>query len=182
MDYAYLHHANTVAAFVGSAVEYSILTIDSCFAGANVTLKGHSAGVFRGYARNCYGGAITNCYSLATTKGSTYNGLIGEIWEKDHKIVVSNCYNAKGGVSTHNNAGATSTNNYVTDSTGVSAIKIDVNLMQGLDALTNMPNLNSNDKFVATKSFQKQASFLFSIPGFSNNCSFVKNRTIANHW
>lgn len=167
IDYAYLHHGNSVAAFVGSTVDGSILTIDSCYAGENVTLKGFAVGVFRAYARKSFGGSITNCYSLATTNGTNYNGLIGEIWDDGYEIIVANCYNAKGGVTTHNHsAQVASTNNYVTNNTGLTegANVVDITKMQGATSLSNMPNLNMNNKFVATNSYPALKVFPIIVP------------------
>lgn len=186
IDYAYLHHANSVAAFVGSTVDGSILTIDSCYAGENVTLKGFAVGVFRAYARKSYGGSITNSYSLATINGTNFNGLIGEVWDDGYEIVVSNCYNAKGGVTTHNHTTqVASSNNYVTNNTGLTEGTIVINAvkMQGADVFTaadKMPNLNNNGKFVATNSYPVLKVFPIILPDceheYDNVCDAECNK------
>ena len=75
--------------------------MDNCYVGANVTLTGLNAAAFRAYAKNAPGGSITNCYSLATTNATAQYGLIGLFWDSADSLVLSNCYNANGPVSTH---------------------------------------------------------------------------------
>ena len=81
IDCAYLHHTNAASAFVGAIHKDASLIMENCYAGADVTIKGHTAGVLFGYARNNQPTSFsaTNCYSLATTvaaTGGTY-GLVG---------------------------------------------------------------------------------------------------------
>lgn len=71
------------------------LTMDSCFVGANVTLKGKTAAALRSYApltQNTNIESFTNCYSIATLQGSHYWGLVGPTATTNNTIAC--CYNA----------------------------------------------------------------------------------------
>lgn len=163
MANVYLDHQYATSAFVGAAGSGARVDIDSCYAGENVTLKGFAAGVFRGFARLAAGGAITNCYSLATTNGTNFNGLIGEVWDDGYEIIVSNCFNVKGGVSTHNHTSQiNSFDNYVTDNTGLTegTTVLTKEQMQGIGAFENMSELNNNNKFVITTKYPALKVFL----------------------
>ena len=154
VENAYLTHNITASAFVGVAYKSGTLTMDSCYAGANVTILGTNyAGALRGYANRSNGGTITNCYSLATTTG-TNRGLVATFWEENgNTLDIANCYNANGPISTHNHTGNTvSTNNYVTEAVGLTEGRnvVSVENMQGANALINMPLGNA---FVATDSY-----------------------------
>ena len=71
------------------------LTMDSCFAGENVMIKGITAAALRGYAPANQGTNIesfTNCYSRATLDGQSYYGLVGPT--KTTNNIIACCYNA----------------------------------------------------------------------------------------
>ena len=162
MDNVFVHDNTTAAAFVAVTMgEGTTLNMDSCFVGANATLKSANAGALRGYARESEGGSITNCYSLAKTDAVYNSGLVAFNWEKNaNQLVISNCYNANGSVSTHGDAYyyVESSNNYESAAgvltEGVSTLAADK--MQGQDVFTDaakMPNLNLNGKFEATDTY-----------------------------
>ena len=160
IDCAYMNHQRSASAFVGVQRDNTVLEMDSCFAGVNVTLKAADAGAFRGYARNTAGGSITNCYSLASITGTVKHGLIGMIWENTN-LVIENCYNANGPVSSHNNSGnVASANNYESYDDNYDGSKnvlaegvtsIYAAYMQGADVFTNTDKMSGMDtsKYVA---------------------------------
>ena len=157
MDNVYIDDNTTAAAFVAVAMNSSI-NIDSCYAGEKVTLKSANSGVFRGYGRNATGGSVTNSYSFATTVGTNSTGLVAFIWEKTvDQLVVSNCYNANGSVSTHSDPYYIATeNNYESVAGGLTeGVKtLTADNMQGADVFTNsakMPMLNSTGAFEAVE-------------------------------
>ena len=160
MDYVYVDDDCTAAAFV-AVTDGASVNIDSCYVGANATLKAANAGAFRGYARNALGGAITNCYSFATTNGTNASGLVGFIWETSaDQLLLTNCYNANGPISTHDNPYyVASENNYQSVAgalTEGNTTIADVANMQGADVFTSeskMPGLNTNGKYVATETY-----------------------------
>ncbi len=149
VDHAFIHSDAGASAFVGCAgtknsnpTDKAEVTIEQCYAGKNVTLIGHSVGVFRGAGRgsNTY---INNCYSLATVKATGNNGLISMGWEANATIV--GCYNANGPIATATDKTITITDCYQTKGGKLSAVT-SVENMKGSDVLTNpskMPLLNS---------------------------------------
>ena len=157
VDYSYIHHETTASGLVAVASENSIVNLDSCYVGENVYLKSYTEGALRGYARNSAGGVIQNCYSLAilaATTGDgvgTYTGLVAEIWENGaKKLTISNCYNAKGSVSSHANTtyNTIRINNFETVASGDadgSTVLTAAN-MQGIDALTSASKMSTLNK------------------------------------
>ncbi len=174
IDYAYVQHEASASAFVGVAPTGAALTVDSCFAGANVYLDGCVAGVFRAYARNAGGMTLSNSYSLANITareradggaGGALEGLVAFIWETGARVMVSGCYNANGCISNHNVAAEAldaincyqtdADGNYVPDAEVISAAD-----MQGANALTNMSMLNNfGNYYVATESYPELSAF-----------------------
>ncbi len=162
MDYVYVNDNTTASAFVAVTMGAdTTVNIDSCYVGANATLKAANAGAFRGYARASYGGSITNCYSLATTVGTNSTGLSAYNWESSgNQLLIANCYNANGVVSAHSDTGyyAAVENCYETEASAFSegnTLLIAGN-MQGEDVLTNpekMPGINADNKYVATETY-----------------------------
>lgn len=70
------------------------LSMDSCFVGENVTLKGLTAAALRSAAPTNQGNNIesfTNCYSRATLEGENYYGLVGPT--KTTNNIIACCYN-----------------------------------------------------------------------------------------
>lgn len=121
IDNAYICGINGASAFVGFAgdKESSVaanITIDGCFVGENVTLIGHDVGAFRGGAYKS-DIIIRNSYSSATLKGSSTNGLFGNIWETN--VEVENSFNANGAITTDyydvDSVGKNLNNVYATD-------------------------------------------------------------------
>ena len=159
---AYINAPNVSAAFVAGFNQGSSsnpeLTVDKCYIGADVTVKGFAAGGFIG------GGysdkvriSVKNCACLTeaiTNPGRNVDksgGIIGDIWSSADDSI-DNCYsvmriygNAKPHASFANNYSCV-TQDSVTQRTQSN--------MQGADALTN-PNKMANlgNKFSATNSF-----------------------------
>ncbi|MBO5852583.1 MAG: metallophosphoesterase, partial [Clostridia bacterium] len=119
IDNAYLNHANSAAAFVGVATANTTLTFEKCYAGANVTIKGGNAAVFRGNSKTVTATSLTDCYSLAETVGTVNRGLISQVYDTRHALTFTNCYNANGPIAygTDCNIGyyALATNCYATE-------------------------------------------------------------------
>lgn len=102
IENAFISGVNGASAFVGFAGQKEAqsranVIVDKCFAGGNVTLIGHDVGALRGGTYNAKT-TITNSYSLATLKGTSTNGLLGNLW--DATVVAENCFNANGAVTT----------------------------------------------------------------------------------
>lgn len=166
VDKAYVNYANGASAFVGYAFNNATLTIQNSYAGADVTLIGADAGVFRAVARNNVGCSLENCYSLATTTGSATYGLIAFNWEVG-KFTFKNCYNANGPLNFGGGPGyyCVAENSYSTEDNSnagggnwlnIGSNWISADKMQGPDALTNsakMPQLNAGDAYEATDSY-----------------------------
>ncbi|MBQ1186429.1 MAG: hypothetical protein IIX54_01915 [Clostridia bacterium] len=167
VDNAYVNYSNGASAFVGYALTDSTVNISNSFAGANVTIIGNDAGVFRAVARDNINCVLENCYSLANTVGSATYGLIGFNWEKNSKFTFKNCYNANGPLNFGGGPGwyCVSENSYATADSinagggnwlgdGVTVITADN--MKGQDVFSNtakMPNLNTNDVYEATSGY-----------------------------
>lgn len=121
IDNAYICGINGASAFVGFAGDKEAsatanITIDGCFVGENVTLIGHDVGAFRGGAYKS-DIIISNSYSSATLKGTSTNGLFGNIWET--YVEVENSFNINGAITTDyydaDNVGKNFNNVYATD-------------------------------------------------------------------
>ena len=164
VDHSYIHSDAGASAFVGcggtknSKPEvFAEITIENCYAGKDVTLIGHSVGVFRGAGRgsNTY---IRNCYSLATVDAADDYGLASMAWEAP--ITIEGCFNANGPLST---ATATVKNSYQTAAGKLSTVTPVAN-MQGSDVLTNaskMPLLDSAAFSAATKDFSQHDFYVY---------------------
>ena len=164
IDHAYINSKHGVSAFVGCAgtdnsnpSNKAEVTIENCYAGKNVTLVGHSVGVFRAAGRgsNTY---IRNCYSLATTNAIGDYGLASMAW--DAPITIEGSFNANGPLTT---ASSTVKNSYQTVAGKHSAVTSLAN-MQGSDVLTNaskMPLLNSEVFSAATKDFSQHDFYVY---------------------
>ena len=170
MDYVYVHDNCTASAFVAVTMGAgTTINIDSCYVGANATLKAANAGAFRGYARESSGGSITNCYTLATTVGTTSDGLSAYNWESSgDQLLIANCYNANGAIaSNHSDTGyyAVVENCYETEASLFSegnTLLVAEN-MQGTDVFTNenkMTGLNTSNKYVATETYPILKAFI----------------------
>ncbi len=173
MDYVYVNDNTTASAFVAVTMgDNTTVNIDSCYVGANATLKAANAGAFRGYARASYGGSITNCYSLATTVGTNSTGLAAYNWESaGNQLLIANCYNANGAVSAHADTGyyAAVENCYETVASAFSegTTVLTADNMQGTDALTNeskMSGINADSKYVATETYPVLRAFTDEAP------------------
>lgn len=156
VDYAYLHSANVVSGIVGVSLAGSTVKLDSCYVGANVTLRGAAAGALYGYGRNAAGGSINNCYSLANTiTEQGRKGLAAFLWNGANAMIITNCYNANGPITTFPESYyyVDAKNNYVTEqgdlTEGVVAV-LSASQMQGENALENMSALNAYGNFYVT--------------------------------
>ncbi len=164
VDHSYIHTDSGASAFVGCGGTgnskpsvFAEITIEQCYAGKDVTLIGHSVGVFRGAGRgsNTY---IRNCYSLATVDAVGDYGLASMAW--DAPITIEGCYNANGPLTT---ASATTSNSYQTVAGKTTAVT-KVENMQGSDVLTNaskMPLLDSSVFTVNTKTFEEHDFYVY---------------------
>lgn len=89
IDNAYISTSGNAAAFISQHNAFA--TVNSCFAGENVVLKGKDTGVF--FASGGAGFDASDAYSLATLTATANSGLFGDNWAADIKI--SNIYLAK---------------------------------------------------------------------------------------
>lgn len=166
VDNAFIRYNAGVSALVGSSGQSggqkATVNIDSCYVGANVYLEGNYSVALRGW--NFDGTTtITNSYSLATT--STYNdgygyGLVCDDWGG---VILYNCYNANGPLSSKVNSSKETTGCFQTvDSPNLNGdATIDANNMKGLDVFSagKMPELNTTRAYVATEGFPRLALF-----------------------
>lgn len=177
LDCMFINAQYTAAPFIGAAGTNStpadampIITIEQCYVGEQVDVTAFSAAVFRGYS---YRSSITvnNCYTLGTIRSKIesrnfdpeISWVVANGWSNQH--TVNNFYNATGAIY----GGHWSTNNplfqrnyaagYYTDGAPWYATQVSAANMQGLDALSRMPNLNKDadgnatDIFMATESY-----------------------------
>lgn len=169
IDKAYISYAHGASAFVGCGgssnsdsstyTNRAQITIDRCFAGADVYISGNDAGVFRGATRG-NDIVISNSYSLATTEGAQFEGLVGgQAW--DGSVTIKNTYNANGSFGSGSPA-ATVTNSYQSVAGYYDTNIVASDNMTGTDALTiadKMPFVNFGGAFVATDSYPVLAVF-----------------------
>ena len=123
VEYAYVQATNNAAAIVGYAGATAERTIENCYAGEKVTLRGYNAGGI--YASGDANMTITNCYSLATLYGSNkFGGISGGWWSYNYGTTeapnktthhISNCYTVSSKVA----HAATSTKNCIAGATAV---------------------------------------------------------------
>ena len=143
-----------------SGVVYGTLNVSNCSFGSKVYVKGSYAGLAYGCTNDADGVTITNCYSLATTNAwnaanptTIHSGIATNHWtEGGGKVLISNCYNANGAISTDVTSYATLSNCYETaesgESEGVETLTVEE--MKGENALKNMKNLNSTGAYTLT--------------------------------
>lgn len=169
VDNSYLHHESTTSAFVAAAPKNSVVNLDSCYAGENVFLKAQNVGALRGFASSeqvgASGGTFINCYSLATLDAVSDSGLLGYNWDNAKDIlVIKNCYNAKGTISTmvdtwyYGNVQGC----YETAASGFNEgnTLLTAEQMQGENALNNMSTLNNyGNYYVATETYPTLSVF-----------------------
>ncbi len=175
VDYAFINVECAAAAFVGTTKSTSqgatSITVDGCYVGENVQLNGGDAGAFVGYTGGS-GCAITfnNSYSLATTSGAVNHGLAAVCYQAT--LLVKNCYNANGPVTSYTNGNWTGNytikNTYQTEENGTDKYYYPTNFetisadnMKGLDVFTagKMETLNLSNDYVATEGFPRLAFF-----------------------
>jgi len=169
IDHAYFNSDTGVSAFVGcggtknaTPTTYAEITIDQCFAGKNVTLVGHSVGVFRGAGRgsNTY---ISNCYSLATLNATGEKGFVAMTWQAP--VTIEKSFNANGTLVTSTSNKVTITDSYQTVAGEKTAVT-DISNMKGSDVLTSdtkMPLLNS-ELFSASENTFADYDFYVYLP------------------
>lgn len=165
IDKSYIYGHAGASAFVGCGGTGNSYTdtraeiiIDSCVVGEEVTVKGTSAGAFRGITRGA-NTTISNSYSLATVIGDTHGLVAGESWEST--VIMTNVFNANGPLGSA--AGGTFTNCYQTVAGAYSANVIDADAMQGKDVFddaSKMPNLNADATYIATETYPVPATFV----------------------
>ena len=160
VDNSYIHQEASVSAFVAATAANGSINIDGCYAGANVYLKAAAAGAFSGYAYKAVDSTISNSYSLANVTGVNFNGLAAFNWYNSATLVIKNCYNAKGAISSHADTAGYGTleNNYETVASAFNEgnTLLTAANMQGADVFTSaakMPNLNGDGKFEATDTY-----------------------------
>ncbi len=162
VDKAYVQHPNGAGGLVATAAG-TTYSVNACFVGRDVTLKGYSTGAFVAVSSGVF--TISNSYSFATTlqgvegdASSTY-GLFGDVYSKPgttnlKSSSVINCYNANGPLSTKGATVGTIAAVYVTEGSR-GTLRIADN-MQGLDVFTldsKMPDLNKGRMFYATDTY-----------------------------
>lgn len=124
VDYAYVQATNNASAIVGY-IGYganNTVSIENCFAGEKVNLRGYNAGGIYGSGDGNVN--ISSCYSLATLYGSNkFGGISGGWWgwtgtggSKHH---VDGCYTNSSKIV---HAASTCTNSYVITTPGDAAI------------------------------------------------------------
>ncbi|MBO5852445.1 MAG: family 16 glycosylhydrolase, partial [Clostridia bacterium] len=188
IDNAYINHTVSAAAFVGVGYQSGELTMDSCYAGANVTVKAQYAGAFRGYSLKTANELITNSYSLAATDG-TQMGLFAYIYHASgNMLTISNCYNANGPISTHAANGEVVATNcyesyyrtqqstilYVDGITGVATAD-----MVGVGVLSQdgkLSGLNANNKFIAMADTYPMLKVFFKLELQKNGKTYIGNK------
>ncbi len=156
LDNAYIRGANSSAGFVANA-KTGTTTIDRCYVGADVTVKGFTAA---GMVAGGYGTIeVTNSYSLTTgvssTTSTTVAGILGNAWGSRS---ISNSYAVA--ALYDNTSKPTLTAAYAGQrKTGVDTV-LDLANMKGMDALTNadkMPLLGY--AFTATTGYPELCVF-----------------------
>ncbi len=174
IEQTYINYECGVGGFVGLMKGEAKVNIDKCYVGETVTLIGAHTGAFRGKEPSESGTTtLTNCYSLATViatpavdAGQNYgttkvNGaLLGN--NLDY-VVVKNSFNAKGALLLDTKCyGLTASGNYQTENgySSVGITTVSAEQMKGEEALTNMPNLNSESAFVTTESYPELSIFV----------------------
>ena len=94
VDYSYIYNYDmfSTAAIVGGGHGTIDATIEQCYAGQNVTVKGYDVGGIAGGGVSPGSVVITNCYSLAILNGeNSAGGIIGSSWQND-VWKAENCY------------------------------------------------------------------------------------------
>ena len=149
IDYAYVYGVNGASAFVGFAGNTAYtedtsvkanVTIDRCFVGSKVFIMGNDAGAFRGGTYNSVI-SIKNSYSLATLRGTSTLGLVGNLWEAT--VSIENSFNTKGAVTTDayswNDVAKNLKNVYVTDAAQYQGEVVTLTMEQMLDGKMSLP-------------------------------------------
>ena len=174
IENSYINYECAVGGFVGLMRGEAKVNIDRCYVGETVTLVGAHTGAFRGKEPSEGGTTtLTNCYSLATVMatpavdaGQNYgttkvNGaLLGN--NLDY-VVVKNSFNAKGALLLDTKCyGLTAFGNYQTSGgySNAGITTVTEAQMKGEEALTNMPDLNSESAFVTTESYPELSIFV----------------------
>ncbi len=164
VDKAYVHHPNGAGGLIGGAAN-TTYTVNSCFVGKDVTLRGYASGAFVAVSSGKF--TVANSYSLAITlqgiegNAASNYGLFGDVYSKPGtdnlaKSAMSGCFNANGPVTTKSkNLAATMSGVYATEAGGSGTVISNTD-MQGLDVFSldsKMPDLNKGRAFYATDSY-----------------------------
>lgn len=130
VDNAYISADHCGAALIGNGSNTAVRTVESCYAGENVTVNAHVAGgIFGGGDASLN---ITSCYSLATLNATNQaGGILGGAWVYAYsgvstRQILDNCYST---TAIYGNGGGTRTNCY--GNIGTSC--------KGQGAITNFP-------------------------------------------
>ena len=176
---AYVYSTNGASAFVGfagdkEATEKATVTINKCYVGENVTLKGNDVGAFRGGTYNS-DTVLANSCSAATLNGTSTNGLIGNTW--DATLTAENCFNANGAITSDvyswDNIGKNLNNVYATDA-GEYTSEVKVLTRQQMFGLSAVDTMSlPNDVFVATKNKIPVLKCFFKYTETKNGVNYI---------
>ena len=163
IEAAYLSCGSYAAAFVGAAFAShggGTLTMENCYAGADVTVIGTHATAF--FAKGGIQFDINKCYSVASLSGSEGEGMVGDVYGSSK--LISNSYIAKYGVSSKSGANVICLNVYCANIRGSvsGAHQLTDENMKGAGVLTNavkMQGLAECDAFIATASYPVLKAF-----------------------
>ncbi len=154
IDKAYVHGAHSVAAFVANTRGVN-LTIDGCYTGAEVTLKGYAVGSFIGYGSKPF--TVSNSLSITTNMTSKIAKPVGMIgngtWTSNGSVKKSFAVTAVLG-----NNGPVATDCYAGVAThGISATALSDMKMERAKAY--MPKLDWDNYFVTTNGYPTLKAF-----------------------
>ncbi len=142
----------SLGVFVGLGQGTLCGLIESCYSGAEVTIKGFDAGSIVGGGD--IGGTLTiqNTYSLATVNGSHLSGMVGDIWTNEY--IIKNCFAV--GTKLTGKGNPTTSNAYATVECNNGILIADED-MKGSAVEGNQ--LVLSDAFVATDSYPVLKAF-----------------------
>ena len=165
LDYVYINSNSVAGALVGNFT-VAPLTVENCYFGENVYLKGLAVACIGAWGKSNV--KVTNCYSLATQSLSIESSdpfsdsgmVLGNFWG-DQGSVITNCYSLNTPitgrtflVSISNCYCTVRLQNRDDDRYGIKISKED---MTGINALDNMPNLG--DAFINDYTYPHLKSF-----------------------
>lgn len=134
-------------------------SMENCYVGADVTIKGKDAGAFVGGGDIASMFTIKNCYSLASLSYTRRGGLVGDSWTSEYTFENVYCLD-----STLTNSVAKATNCYSTIS-GTGLTQVAKENMQG--TVFDGNSLVLGDAFMATETYPILKVFADKVPAFS---------------